>query len=62
MRIKRKNNRSFKHNNSRHIYRNLKKIGERNCNLCSKKFDTYTKFDRFCLLCKHTEIYRGYCV
>ena len=59
---KKRNNRNFKHNNSSLVHRGLKKIGERDCNLCRKKFDIYTKFDRFCLICKNTEIYRGYCV
>ena len=60
--MKRKNNRSFKYNNSSLVYRGLKKIGKWDCNLCKKKFDTYSKFDRFCLACNHTEIYRGYFV
>ena len=60
--MKKKRNRNFKHNNSSLVYRGLKKIGKRDCNLCKKKFDTYSIFDRFCLVCKHTEIYRGYCV
>jgi hypothetical protein len=54
-------NKNFKHKNSSHIHRDLKKLGKKNCNLCKKEFDTYSKFDRFCLACKHSsEIYRGY--
>ena len=53
-------NRVTKHNNANHTYRNLKKIGKRNCNLCKKEFDIYSKFDRFCMICKHGELYKGY--
>ena len=56
----RKIKKGFKHNNSNLICRSLKKIGKRNCNLCKKEFDISSKFDRFCLACKHSsEIYRG---
>ena len=56
----RKINKGFKHNNSIFMCRSLKKIGKRNCNLCNKRFDISSKFDRFCLSCKHrSEIYRG---
>ena len=54
-----KQKRDSKYNNHK-VYRDLVKIGVRYCNLCKKKFNTYSKFDRFCLVCKHTEIYRGY--
>ena len=35
------------------------KIGERNCMMCNKKFDIYSKFDRFCVGCKRTSMYRS---
>ncbi len=57
-----KNNRNYKQTNKRHVNRNLIKIGSKDCNLCKKDFDIYSKFDRFCLSCKLTEIYRGYCI
>ena len=34
------------------------KIGKSDCMMCKKKFDIYSKFDRFCNSCKNTSMYR----
>ena len=40
--------------NRRGVKRTLfrEKIGERNCNVCQKKFDMHGKYDRFCHACR----------
>ena len=35
-----------------------KKLGKRDCMMCNKKFNTYSRFDRFCDTCKKTDMYR----
>jgi len=38
----------------------FKKLGKRDCMMCQKKFDTYSRFDRFCETCKKSSIFRGH--
>ena len=40
-------------------YYYFKKIGRGKCNLCQKQFDIHSKFDRFCMTCKKTDMYVG---
>ena len=37
----------------------FKTIGRGTCNLCQKQFDIQSKFDRFCMPCKKTDMYVG---
>ena len=37
----------------------FKKLGKRDCMMCEKKFETYSRFDRFCVPCKDSGLFRG---
>ena len=37
----------------------FKTIGKGTCYLCKKQFDIQSKFDRFCISCKKTDMYVG---
>ena len=37
----------------------FKKLGKRDCMMCKKKFETYGRFDRFCVPCKDSGVFRG---
>jgi hypothetical protein len=37
----------------------FKTIGRGTCYLCQKQFDIQSKFDRFCMPCKKTDMYVG---
>ena len=37
----------------------FKKLGKRDCMMCKKKFETYSRFDRFCVACKDSGLFRG---